>query len=409
MGTDLIACPPCDPATWVCPDPLTDAAFGRVRRRLVLDHFKWDPQVGDVSTLARFPLIVPAGVIDGLFNLAELLAAETVAAEAELLARPDLSARLGLPRAIRRVLHEAIEPTPTAARVIRFDFHPTADGWRISEANADVPGGYAEASHFPRLMAEHFPGCRPTGDPAARLADAITDRFGSGRVGLLAAPGYMEDQQVIACLADPLRRRGWMTVLGHPGQVRWEAGRARLGSAQLDVVIRFFQGEWLGRLPAAAGWRHFVRGGRSPVCNPGTSILTESKRIPLVWDELSTPLPMWRGLLPETRDPRDVNWRRQPDWLLKAAFANNGDEVHDRRWCRAHTWRQAAWSARLRPGQWAAQRRFEPLSVSTPDGMMYPCLGVYTIDGRAAGIYGRLSPRPVIDYAAVDVAVLTEL
>jgi hypothetical protein len=39
--------------------------------------------------------------------------------------------------------------------------------------------------------------------------------------------------------------------------------------------------------------------------------------------------------------------------------------------------------------------------------MMYPCLGVYTIDGRAAGIYGRLSARPLVDYAAVDVAVLT--
>jgi hypothetical protein len=40
--------------------------------------------------------------------------------------------------------------------------------------------------------------------------------------------------------------------------------------------------------------------------------------------------------------------------------------------------------------------------------MMYPCLGVFTVDGRAAGIYGRLSPRPVIDYAAVDAAVLTD-
>ena len=37
---------------------------------------------------------------------------------------------------------------------------------------------------------------------------------------------------------------------------------------------------------------------------------------------------------------------------------------------------------------------------------MYPCLGVYTIDGRAAGIYGRIAPKPFIDYAAVDVAVL---
>jgi hypothetical protein len=174
----------------------------------------------------------------------------------------------------------------------------------------------------------------------------------------------------------------------------------------LDVVIRFFQGEWLARLPATTGWGHFVRGGRTPVCNPGTSLVTESKRFPLVWDELTTPLLTWQTLLPETRDPRAVGWRRDPGWLLKAAFANNGDEVHARAWGRSREWRQAAWAARLSPGSWAAQQRFDALSVATPGGMMYPCLGVYTIDGRAAGIYGRLSPRPVIDYAAVDVAVL---
>jgi glutathionylspermidine synthase len=387
---------------------LGTAVFARLRRRLVLDHFKWDPQVGDVSTLARFPLVVPADVVTGLFRLAESLAAETEAAEAELLARPDLTRRLGLPRAVRRALHEPIGPTPAAARVMRFDFHPTRDGWRISEANSDVPGGYAEASHFPRLMAEHLPGCRPTGDPLGALAAAIHDRFGPGRVGLLAAPGYMEDQQVIACLADGMRRRGWATVLGHPGQVRWEAGRARLGSAALDAVVRFFQGEWLAGLPAATGWRHFLRGGRTPVCNPGSAVLTESKRFPLVWDELEAPLPTWRALLPQTRGPRAVDWRRDPGWLLKAAFANNGDEVHDRTWARPRAWRQAARAARLGPGQWVAQRRFDPLPVGTPDGMMYPCLGVFTVDGRAAGIYGRLSPRPVIDYAAVDAAVLTD-
>jgi hypothetical protein len=31
---------------------------------------------------------------------------------------------------------------------------------------------------------------------------------------------------------------------------------------------------------------------------------------------------------------------------------------------------------------------------------------VYTVNGRFAGIYGRIAPRPFIDFAAVDVAVL---
>jgi hypothetical protein len=53
-----------------------------------------------------------------------------------------------------------------------------------------------------------------------------------------------------------------------------------------------------------------------------------------------------------------------------------------------------------------AQRRFAALPVETPAGPMFPCLGVYTVDGQAAGIYGRLAAKPLIDYAAVDVAIL---
>jgi hypothetical protein len=39
---------------------------------------------------------------------------------------------------------------------------------------------------------------------------------------------------------------------------------------------------------------------------------------------------------------------------------------------------------------------------------MYPCIGVYTIDGIAAGIYARIAARPVVDYRAIDVACLVE-
>lgn len=53
---------------------------------------------------------------------------------------------------------------------------------------------------------------------------------------------------------------------------------------------------------------------------------------------------------------------------------------------------------------WVAQRRFEALP--TPRGAMYPCRGVYTINGKAAGLFGRLAPRPLIDFAATQVAVL---
>jgi hypothetical protein len=176
--------------------------------------------------------------------------------------------------------------------------------------------------------------------------------------------------------------------------------------------VRFYQGEWLARLPRRTGWERLFRGGWTPVVNPGSAVVVESKRFPLVWDALRTRLPTWRMLLPETRDPRDAPWRADDDdgggggWLLKSAFCNTGDQVCAPGWVDVRHWRSAAREARWFPWNWAAQRRFDAVPLETPDGPMFPCLGVYTVNGRAAGIYGRLSRGPVVDYAAVDVAVL---
>jgi hypothetical protein len=382
---------------------------------MLLRGCKWDPQVGDTATLAPFPLVLPAGVACTLAQLAERLTAEAVAAERALLERPECLRVLGLPPAVRRALATPIEPTPAAARVIRYGFHPTSEGWRISEANADVPGGYTESSLFPRLMAEHYPGTRPAGDPARALVDAVVAAMGGpGHVGLLAATGHMEDQQVIAFLAALLERRGCSTVRAHPRQVIWDHGvalleRPRQGRRPLDAVVRFYQAEWLGRGSAPNGFTRFFQGGKTPVCNPGTALLLESKRFPQVWDRLGLEVPAWRTLLPPTFDPRRVKGRFGPGWVLKTAFCNTGDTVAFDDGPDRARWNRAVWGARLRPSQWVAQRRFDVLPIATPRGPMYPCLGVYTVDGRAAGLYGRLASLPLVDLAAIEVAVLEDV
>jgi hypothetical protein len=400
---------------WDATREVSPTLFSGVRCCMMLEGCKWDPQVGDTATLAPFPLVLPAGVARSLGELAERLTAEALGAERALLDHPECLRMLGMPRAIRGALALATEPTPAAARVIRYDFHPTSEGWQISEANADVPGGYTESSLFPRLMAEHCPGTRPAGDPATALVDAIVATMGgAGDVGLLAATGHMEDQQVIAFLGVLLRRRGCSVIRAHARQVIWDHGVALLASPAgrpqpLDALVRFYQGEWLGHGAARHGFAEFFRGGRTPVCNPGTALMIESKRFPLVWDRLGVELPTWRTLLPRTYDPRRLNGGCAPGWVLKTAFCNTGDTVAfadgpDRR-----RWSRAVWGARLRPGLWVAQPRFKALSISTPRGPMYPCLGVYTVDGRAAGIFGRMAPGPLIDFAAIEVAVLLDI
>jgi hypothetical protein len=63
-------------------------------------------------------------------------------------------------------------------------------------------------------------------------------------------------------------------------------------------------------------------------------------------------------------------------------------------------------SVRNRPDGWAAQRCFDPVPLPTPEGLLYPCLGVYVIDDGVAGCYGRLAYEPSIDDRSREVAVL---
>lgn len=397
-------------APYRCGVRLEPAAFARVRRALVLDHCKWDPQVGDVATLADFPLLMPAETWSELAHSAEQLAAEAAEAERELGAKPELLERLGLPRRLRRVLESQGRElgVGTAPRSLRFDFHFAREGWRISECNADVPGGYAEASAFPNLMAMHCPGAKPAGDPGGVWAEALARVAGGSDVALLSAAGFMEDHQVIHYLAKRVEALGVRAECAQPAQIEWRRSRAYLAGRSVGALLRFYQAEWLANLPRSTQWWHYFGAAETPVLNPGSCILIESKRFPLVWDALGSEVSTWRRLLPQSVDPREAPFRDDDSWLLKTALCNTGDTVSGRALVSPARWAEAARSARWFPGTWVAQRRFEPLPLETPLGPVFPCIGVYTIDGRAAGAYARLSRGPIVDFAAIDVALLVE-
>jgi hypothetical protein len=400
-------------APWLTAEPLPAPALARFRRRAIFECCKWDPQVEDVGTVAGLPLVISRGTWAELARLAEALAGETLAAEAELLTRPDLHRRLGLPRAVRSVLADAGRdgPTPGVARLIRFDFHHTTDGWQISEANTDVPGGLNEASGFPTLLAPHYPGATPVGDPAAAYVEALVASAPAGAVvALLHATAYSDDRQMMTYLAQRLAGGGARPQLVSPAHLRWPGGRARLETAwdrnPVDLIVRFFPAEWLPGLPRATEWPHYFARGLTPVSNPAAALLTQSKRLPLVWDDLATPLPTWRAVLPETRDPRHAPWRRDEGWILKPALGRVGEDVAIPGVTAPRDWRRLARAARLFPGHWVAQRRFETTRLQVNGTTLYPCVGVYTVDRRAVGAYGRLAARPLVDWRAQDAAVL---
>jgi len=242
---------------------LPEPQWRRICRETIFRHCKWDMQVGDHCALAAFPLLLEHKEWERLAKWAERLTAEALAAEQELLSRPELLDHLGLPGRIKKVLRDAHRRSidGKAPRVMRFDFHWTNGGWRISEVNSDVPGGYIEASGFTELMAEHYTSTAAPPNPTQAYARALMRRAGSanGLIALVYATAYSDDGQVMEYIARELRARGLRTCLLSPAHLLWESGRARIvcqfAQGFPDVIVRFFPAEWLPNLRSPEKWR----------------------------------------------------------------------------------------------------------------------------------------------------------
>ncbi|HRZ44646.1 MAG TPA: glutathionylspermidine synthase family protein [Candidatus Paceibacterota bacterium] len=406
---------------WRAVHSLSPDCHRELRRRAIFECCKWDPQVEDVDTLAPVAVVLQQSAWHDLAALAEALAEETVMLEEALARRPDLHRDLALSLPIRNALAQALkdrharngEESCPSVRVMRFDFHPTANGWRVSEVNSDVPGGYNEAAGWSALVAEHVPEGTLAADPARLLVQRIRDRLPpGGTVAMVHATAYTDDRQVMIYLARGLQREGYHAVLVGPDHIRWQEGRAFIQTdwwtGPADFVFRFYPAEWLPNLGRGVEWRHFFGATRTPLCNRATALLTQSKRWPLVMDDLGIKAPTWQRLLPETRDPRDVDPGLDSDWVLKPALGRVGELVGIAGVTAARDWRAIRRGVRWGARHWVAQKRFIPLSVRVDGQPWHICLGVYVIDGQAAGIYGRVAARPLIDHAARDAAVLVE-
>jgi glutathionylspermidine synthase len=361
---------------------------------------------------ADFPLVLDEAEWRSLARIAEKLTAEALEAERELVRRTDLHAKLGVPESIREVLREgAGEEAPVeAGRYMRFDFHWTREGWRISEVNADTLGGFNVASLFTELMAPYYPKWETPPDPVRALAKGVRAIVERGElVGIIRRTVHERDCEA-KYLARELRRQGMRAVIASPGEVRWEAGRASIesamGSGRPSMLIRFLDAEWLPKLRPGSEWKKWFAGSRTPMSNPGTSILITSKRFPLVWEELETEVPTWRAMIPETRSPSELGGTAGRGWVLKSVYGRVGREVAIAGISSGRGYREAARKAKKNPEGWVAQRRFEMQAVETERGKRHVCLGIYTVDGKAAGAYARMSKTALVDQNAQDVAVL---
>jgi hypothetical protein len=358
-----------------------------------------------------FALLLKPGEWPRLAKLVQKLTGEMLAAEEELLLRPDLYRLLGLPARIRRVMEECglrCQPK-SAARLVRFDFHFTKEGWLLSEANSDRPGGLEDYG-FTKAMTSYYPGFSPPPNPASKYAEAIHGAVGrNGLIGIVhASPRrYIRDAQL---LAREVERRGMRTMLLLPRRLSWISNLARIRASSRmctpDLLIRRVRWDWLPRPSQHAVWEPWFCGGKTLMSNPGTAVLIQSKRFLVIWKELDTPMSAWRSFLPETRCPGELPGGSVTDWVFKPAFGGDGAGVAIAGVTKSRAFREIAEKARHDPTRWVAQRRFESVALPTERGPSHVCLGIYTVNGVAAGAFTRIRGKALIDKHSLWIPVL---
>ena len=382
---------------------IPDADYPEYRYEVIFNAYKWDPQVGDNNTIAKHVVLMGQDTARQLEQWAEQLSAETMLMEEALIARPDLSKTLGLPRKILQAAKQFPGYDRRGnVRLMRFDFHPTPDGWALSEVNSDVPGGIAEASVLPAIAGRFFKGFAQHRNVADALLAAFQRKVkAGGAIALIHATSYSDDRQVMQCLGDHVENAGYRAVYAAPDHLQWDNGRA----AGVDAIVRFFPVEWLANLPRAAGWTNYFNCG-TPSCNHPVAMFAQSKRLPLVWDKLGLDIPAWKRLLPPTAAPKPLNVQTG-DWILKPALGRVGEGISIKGVMPEKEIRLIEKAAQRHPENWVAQRMFRSRPLTAENGESFHlCIGAFTVDGKGAGFYGRASPHPRMDASAKDIPVL---
>jgi len=371
------------------------ANFHDYRIDVMFDGYKWDLQAGEQSTITDKAILLDRQTADYLANTAVSLYHETVAMEHALKARIDLVKQTGISANMANALCACNYNPDKHIRLMRFDFHPTAKGWRISEVNSDVPAGYPEASILPNLAEKYFDGYSQYGNFGDVWAGRLAKLAPQGStIAYLHDTHTVEDYQILHFLGDLMEQRGYSSIYTDPAQIKWSNNQA----TGIGAIMRYYPVEWL-EFHKDTCWLNFVNAA-TPSCNHPIALLAQSKRLPVIWDELGVNIPLWKALLPKTACATKL--RRKRGWILKPAFGRVGEGINIPGTISAEEGIEIVQAAKSQPTQWVAQKMFKSLPVSG----LHIVLGVFVVNGQFAGLFGRTSARPRIDADASEVPVL---
>jgi hypothetical protein len=397
---------------WEAGRVLTASEFKTYYEQVIWDCRHCSIRPKEHLPLIDFPLLMKPGEWPRLARLTEKLSQEVAAAEEELLRRPALFESLGLPSNIAKILRSCSSKCRPKgfARVMRFDFYHTEEGWRFSEANPDAPAGYVEAYGLTRAMAAYYPGFSPPPNPAAAYAEAIYKFAGKGAMVAFFNPGVRVAAQCAEFILEEVEKRGMRGVLANFRHLVWSSNFAQVlipsGPIKPNLLIRMVGASWLPKLRSRTLWAPWFCGSKTPISNPGFSIVVESKRLPLVFRDLDTSMSTYRAYSPESRSPIEVPRKFQNQWVFKPAFGVGGQGIGMAGVSKKVVFKEIAEEARRDNSKWVTQRRFESVPVSTERGPGHVCLGIFTYDGLAAGVFARIKGKPLIDRHAMSIPIL---
>ena len=300
-------------------------------------------------------------------------------------------------------------------RLMRYDLHPTVENkWAVSEANSAVPGGFAEASLMPQaaidLLKKEEYWYKNFGD---NLANAIAKKVVSnGKIALVHCTSYSDDRQVMQFLGDKLQSMGFNIIYAAADHLKFENNEAisilNGNEGKVDFIFRYTPLEWLIDIKPKRWQGYFDTVTAS--CNHPVAIFAQTKRFPLVWDMLEKngiKLTTWKEFLPETIEVKDA--KNKDGYIYKPACGRVGENISIKEACKDDEYEKIIADVKKHPRQYLAQRKFNSKPLVSEEGKSFHvCLGSYSVDGKHAGFYARISKTPRIDSNAADIPVLIE-
>ena len=390
--------------------------YDEYRLTLMFESYKWDPQFLDNNTIAKHVLVLSQEEYVELKQLTEAIDKETRAAEEFLNSHLECTKILKLPKKFHKKIKLMKNYNKDEhVRLMRYDFHPIKDGqWAVSEVNSDVPGGFAEASLMPQLAidASGIQNCW-----FKKFSDIIIESIvkkvpKNGKIMFVHCTSYSDDRQVMQFLGDQLTKIGFKVIYGAADHIHFKDKKAISildgNEGELDAIIRFTPIEWIKNIRPKKWGGYFNT--ETVSCNHPIAIFAQTKKFPFVWDILEKndiSIATWRSLLPETIRVKDIKGRE--GFIFKPAYGRVGEKIGIKESCTKKEFRQIMTEVKLFPWKYIAQKRFISKPLIGADGKEYHlCLGSYTVDGKQAGLYARISDTPRIDSNAADIPVIIE-